>query len=111
METISTKIQKANKEHVCDWCGEKIQKGEVYEVQTNVSEGSVYRWKTHLKCIKIFNELDMCNYDDGDGIDADTFNTAVQEYLYEKLGEDELEELDDAEYVDKALELLKKNAQ
>lgn len=47
----------ARKEHRCDECGGKINKGEKYGKQTGVSNGDFYTWKAHLDCKAVVIEL------------------------------------------------------
>ena len=42
----------ANKEHKCMFCGGIIKKGEQYERQTNINDGSIYDWVIVLINIK-----------------------------------------------------------
>jgi hypothetical protein len=60
MRTISYDEQvKANKDHVCSFCGEKIYKGDTYNKSTHEYDGSVYDWKTHKHCADIAQRLNM----------------------------------------------------
>ena len=61
MKALSIKRPKAKKQHVCDFCGLKIEIGEVYELQNNVNEGTIYQWKSHLECNKIALERILDN--------------------------------------------------
>ena len=62
----------ARKNHICDWCGCIIPKGSVYENQVIKGDG-FYQWKAHMECVQAFSILCMAEYDDGDGIDRETF--------------------------------------
>lgn len=76
METISTKKQKARKEHKCSFCIGIIKISETYTAQFNKQDGDVYIWKSHIHCEEIASKLNMydwCDY----GLDSDTF----QEYI------------------------------
>ena len=78
METLSNKIVKANKDHVCNFCGLKISKGENYHTSFNVDGGEGYTWKSHMDCQRlagIFLEDD----NDGEGLTQDDFDTYVFE--------------------------------
>lgn len=57
METLDRRERKARKEHRCDWCCEKILKGEVYDWSKHIYDGYLYEWKTHKKCSYISSEL------------------------------------------------------
>ena len=92
IEIISQKVKKAKKEHTCDWCQCKIDKGEEYQ-NTTLKFNDLYIWKSHLHCTKIYQELKMDTYD-GDGVDSDTFMEFVYEFLYKNLNEEENDEID-----------------
>lgn len=68
VQTLSNKEVKARKEHTCNYCGGKINKGEVYKNYNLKYEDTMYTWKNHLKCSKLTSE--------------ETFNEFVQEFLY-----------------------------
>lgn len=66
MQILSIEKQKARKQHKCDFCGLIIKIGEVYELQRNISGGTLYLWKSHLSCTEIASKLDMFdNCDEG----------------------------------------------
>ena len=52
--------RKAAKDHRCTYCGETIQKGDAYQVQTGFWEGAAFRNKFHAECYQ-----DLC--DEGEG--------------------------------------------
>lgn len=56
METISSKTQKARKEHQCDWCNGTIKVGETYRRQFLVYD-EPYTWKNHIPCEEIASKL------------------------------------------------------
>lgn len=60
METINRTAPKARKEHVCDWCNEKINVGEIY-TRAFCKEDDVYVWRNHTRCEKIAEKLKMFN--------------------------------------------------
>ena len=81
-DVIEEVIRKAKKEHVCDYCGLKIKNGEQYEDQTNVYDGRLYHWKSHLSCrelTRVLKMFDDCWYDEG--LTAEMFREHVREYL------------------------------
>lgn len=57
MEQIRVKVQKANKNHICNFCGSFILKGETYENQTNVFGGDIYDWKSCNHCKDIVERM------------------------------------------------------
>lgn len=72
------KQTKARKEHRCNFCNYKIRVGETYEKATYAYDGRVYDWKTHNRCSKLANRLNL--YDDVDeGVTMDYFMDAVSE--------------------------------
>ena len=75
----------ARKEHLCELCGCKINKGQKYHRQTNVYDGRVYDWIEHEECCQIVSELDMCSECDCDeGLSSDYFKDILNEYIYQK---------------------------
>lgn len=75
MENISLKRIKANKDHKCDWCLFKINKGETYCKSFNVSDGEGYTWKNHIHCANLMDAIGA--YDSGDGISTEYFREYV----------------------------------
>lgn len=57
VETISQKNIKARKPHSCNYCGDVIESGEVYNHAVMKFDGEVYTWNSHLKCLHIASEL------------------------------------------------------
>lgn len=75
MIVLSSRKPKARKNHVCDFCLGVIEKGTVYESQTNVYDG-LYVWKSHADCTKIANHLNM--FDDCDeGLTGEDFQEFI----------------------------------
>ena len=81
MGIIKEQFPIAIKEHVCKWCGGKIAKGEKYRRSTIIFDGSIYDWISHLDCYELTGLLNMYDYDDGDGINAEHFYLCVDEYI------------------------------
>ena len=106
----------ARKEHICELCGCKINKGQKYYRQTNVYDGRVYDWIEHEECCQIVSELDMYrNCDCDEGLSSDYFKDKLDEYIcqthYNDLTDDVAEDwkgLTRHEQVCKILEELKK---
>ena len=75
----------ARKEHICELCGCKINKGQKYYRQTNIYDGCIYDWIEHEECSQIASELDMYGecYDD-EGLTADRFGDTLDEYIYQE---------------------------
>lgn len=82
METLmhATEI-KANKEHRCDFCEEKIMKGDNYIKSTHKHDGDIYDFKTHDYCAELASKMKM--YDDADeGLTQEGFMESVSEAHY-----------------------------
>lgn len=78
MEILRQSKPKSKKEHTCDFCIEKIEKGKVYNSDTISHGDEFYTWKTHLKCAIIANKLTM--YEDSqDGVTSDEFQDYITE--------------------------------
>jgi|GEM_PF-2158587 hypothetical protein len=94
METLSYPTdKKANKDHTCDFCAEKIHKNEIYVKSTHKFDGQVYDWKTHKYCAKLATTLNM--YDDAEeGLTQEVFMETVScvhdDVLISKLPENEI---------------------
>jgi hypothetical protein len=83
METLSyQKEAKANIEHRCNFCCEKIRKGETYCTSTHKQDGIVYNWKAHKHCSEIASRLKM--YEDCDeGVTADDFQETIHSKYFD----------------------------
>lgn len=84
MQTLRTETPKARKRHQCDYCGGMIEKGEVYDSQTNVYD-YLYTWKSHKECSEIANKLKMHDECD-EGVTGDDFSEIINE-VYGELTE------------------------
>ena len=83
--TIKESHPIAKKEHICELCGCKINKGQKYYRQTNVFDGRIYDWIEHEECREIASELDMfgeCDYDEG--LSTDLFKEIIDNYIYQE---------------------------
>ena len=91
--TLKTTYPTARKEHICEFCGCKIQPGQKYERQTNVYDGIVDDFITHEECAKVAHELRM--YDDCDdcGLDGETFREELNEYVHANHYDDEADDV------------------
>jgi len=80
METLSyQKEVKANKEHRCNFCGDKIRKGETYYSSTHKHDGEVYEWKTHVHCANLADRLKMYENCD-EGVTEDDFQETIHHF-------------------------------
>ena len=57
MELLRESEKKARKNHICNVCGELIEKGDVYSSQTCVEDGEIITFKSHLDCAEYFGSL------------------------------------------------------
>lgn len=80
IQELKTIHPKAKKEHICMYCGCKIENGEVYERQTNVYDGQVYDWVCHTDCQKLAQDLRMFDECD-EGLTCDMFCEFVNDYI------------------------------
>ena len=62
----------AKKEHRCEWCGGKINKGERYDYKVGTFDGDFFTIKSHIDCDKLIYKLDMFEHSE-DGIDSCIF--------------------------------------
>lgn len=66
VDIIDRKDVKAKKEHICDYCGEVIKKGEIYDWQKNIYDGTFYEWRIHLACSRVATAIwDYVDPDEG----------------------------------------------
>lgn len=72
----------AKKEHICEFCGCKIQPGQRYVRQTNVYDRIVYDFVTHRECEEVAHELRMYDDCDDEGLDGDSFRENLNAYVY-----------------------------
>lgn len=104
----------AKKEHICEFCGYKIQPGQKYVRQTNVYDGVVYDFITHQECNEVAHELRMYDDCDDSGLDGETFRENLDEYVYVNHYDNEADDicsdwdLSHYEIAKKVLEELKK---
>ena len=85
LTTIKESHPIARKEHLCQLCGCKINKGQKYYRQTNVYDGRIYDWIEHEECREIASELvvyDECDYDEG--LSLEDFEEIIDNYIYQE---------------------------
>ena len=76
-ETLDRRLRKARKQHRCDYCGEAIEKGEVYDWSKFVYDGDIYEWHCHQKCGSVAG--DIWDYADPDeGMDEELFQDSCR---------------------------------
>ena len=77
------KNRKAIKDHRCDYCGGKIEKGSLYNYSKIACDGDIYAWKAHHKCLKVVSDYDLMSYGEDGGLTQGQFCDAVfEEYNY-----------------------------
>lgn len=75
----------SRKEHICELCGGKINKGQKYHRQTNIYDGCIYDFISHEECSQIAFELDMYdNCDSEDGLSPDYFKDILDDYIHQE---------------------------
>lgn len=72
----------ARKEHVCEFCGEKIAIGQKYVHQTTIYDGTIYDFAIHQECNEVAYELNMYDDCDDEGLDGESFRENLKEYVY-----------------------------
>ncbi len=108
-EILEKKERVARKEHTCNYCSDKIEKGERYDWSKLVDGRELYEWKSHLKCAFIAGELwdyvDPCN-----GMTEDDFHCACAEICNDFVCSNCDEEDEDCHYcLDKLYDFLQIN--
>jgi hypothetical protein len=73
-----TKNRKAKKEHLCNFCCEKIDVGELYDYQFNTDGNEAWEFKSHLDCLNLYSRLRL---DYSDDFDSDWFSEDVRSEL------------------------------
>lgn len=84
--TFEDKTVIGRKEHRCDLCGCRIEKGERHRMQRNLFDGAFYVWREHLVCHSVASQLKMYKECD-DGLTESIF----QELLIDKAVELDVE--------------------
>ena len=80
MQILASKDRKARKEHRCDFCGETIKKGEVYDWSKLIEGGTLYEWKSHEKCDFLCSQLwDYAGHPD-EGMDEELFRDSLHSF-------------------------------
>lgn len=72
----------AKKEHICELCGCKIQPGQMYILQTNIYDGSIYDFITHQECREVAYRLKMYDDCDDSGLHGESFREELDSYVY-----------------------------
>lgn len=81
-QNLTDKDVIARKEHICDWCNQKINKGEKYNYQTFIFDGEFCEWHSHLACSNVVSAI--WDYADPyDGMDSDEFIDTCHEVCRE----------------------------
>ena len=84
MDLIRSKlIKKSRKNHCCDYCGCKIEKGTSYLNDTIVYDDRMYTWKSHPECADVGDFMFRHGVYDGDGVTVDWFEDFVSRRLFE----------------------------
>jgi len=96
MEIIeNTKEVMATIEIKCDYCGQKIKKGNVYNTTILKDENGKYVWENHISCDKIADKLNMFDHVIDEGLTSVEFIDNIEEEFSDLLGcDDEFSFLD-----------------
>ena len=78
MEQISSRKPVARKEYCCDYCRNKIEKGQRY-YRSFWKDDVAYEWIAHLECQFIVNEL-WDYYDPAYGVDSENFGEMCHDF-------------------------------
>lgn len=81
MTIISDELRTARKDHICNFCGCEIKKGEKYKHTVIADNGSVYNWKSHLGCEEAVEIYNMDEY--GDGVTHEDFVDCINDALFD----------------------------
>lgn len=77
LECLDDSIVKAQKEYICDYCSQKIAKGEKHHRAYMKFDNEMYTWRSHLKCAELAVIIrDVVNPDEG--LTHDDFSEGVQ---------------------------------
>lgn len=86
-DLLEQKDRKARKPHTCNYCGEVIQKGEVYEWAKLCYDGQLYEWKNHKKCGFVSSAL-WSYIDPDEGMTDEDFSNGCFEFCREFICKD-----------------------
>jgi len=86
METITLPHKvKARKVHHCNWCGQRIPKGDTYIKSTYVYDG-IYDWKAHQHCEELVKHMKLYeNTDIHEGVGDSEFHEALNYHYIDLL--------------------------
>jgi len=99
METIQypTKV-KSKKEHKCNFCNGKINKGNYY-LKSIHKYDVIYTWKTHIHCSEIADKLRMYDHCD-EGLTSDIFIETIKEE-YNSIMQKNQQDFDIPKFIDR----------
>lgn len=67
----------SKKRHTCNYCGHKIEAGDLYDKTTIASDGTVYDWKSHQNCTMLVKKLNMFEDYSDDGVTSGDFHEMI----------------------------------
>lgn len=82
MDVINNCKRKARKDHICDLCGDTIEKGSIYKYQFNKEGGDTWNFRAHDRCWHIAEEL-WEYIDPYDLMDEDNFKDGLNSFCRE----------------------------
>jgi methionyl-tRNA synthetase len=62
---LSCESRKARKTYSCEWCGEGVLPGELYNRRVYVCYGDFHSEAMHEECFKAMNEMNYVELEDG----------------------------------------------
>lgn len=79
MDYGSSTYPVAKKQHVCDWCCDKIEIGTKYRKQPIFDEGKAFSFKTHKHCDDLVEKLKILEGGFDDGLSSSDFCDFITE--------------------------------
>jgi len=98
METIQSPTEtKAIKDHKCDFCLGKIEKGSKY-IKSVHKYDDIYSWKTHKQCSEIASKLKMYDHCD-EGVTTDYFIETIKDEYSNLMSNNQNEKYESKDFV------------
>ena len=78
-EHIFNSTPKARKKHICDFCGDTIEKGTKYNRDV-FKDDYIFTWKSHFSCDKLVKKMNMNEESNYEGVSEEFFRYFVSSY-------------------------------
>jgi hypothetical protein len=62
---LTNKTVTCRKSHLCEWCGEVIEKGDQAQYRSGVHEGDFFSGHQHIECYEAMTNSDYDDFDYG----------------------------------------------